>query len=82
MKNVRPVMVHGLLIAGMIYALLSVAVLPAAACTPSQCNTLSQIANSMCQLHDCPDGGELVLCDSSGWEIDCYGGCGVFGGQC
>ncbi len=75
MTKVRTMMlVQGLLSGGMIYALLSIFAVPAAACTPSQCSALAQSANAFCEVsYHC--GGHLVECNSS-YDIiycDCIG---------
>lgn len=84
MKNIQSVLLSAVLCVGMIYALLSIAAVPAYACTPTDCATLSQEASTLCNQVYCTGhgaGGQLVSCNSSGFEIDCYS-CGFFGGTC
>ena len=84
MKKIGSVVVHGLLIIGMVYALISIVPLPAYACTPSQCSSIEQNVGFICEGFNpnCTQGGEVNSCSSSGFAITCFG-CGVFRtGQC
>ena len=82
MKKIRSVFVHGLLCAGMVYGLMSIAVLPAYACTPSQCAIAQQDASSICANDfGCNNGGRVVICDSTHVVFFCTG-CGNFNALC
>lgn len=88
MKKIRGLLAYGLLIGGMVYALISIAAVPAAACTPTQCADLDpETINTICEGNfGCLGGGRLVFCNSSGFEAECFtsngGICTQFGGQC
>jgi hypothetical protein len=84
MKNIRGKIGHALVIAGLIYALVTVVVVPAwADCTQSDCNGWYSpgAVDAYCHGLGCDQGGQVVSCTSSGWSIYCNG-CGTFSGTC
>ncbi len=87
MRKIGSLIVHGLISAGMIYALISFFALPANACTPTFCaGWTPQTVRNFCNFEGCGlSGGQLDYCDSSGWEVQCYGcppGSDIFAGTC
>jgi len=86
MKKLVGIITDCAVIAAILYAVVVIAVVPAAACTTSQCSNLALAAPALCQgAYGCPNG-HLTKCDSSGYRIECRnasgGFCGSFGGQC
>jgi hypothetical protein len=85
-KKIGSLLAHGLVTSGMVYALIALSAVPAAACTPAECANLQQVAGNLCQgLYNC-DGGYLRFCNSTGFGITCLyadgSHCHSFSGQC
>jgi len=73
MKMTLTLITHCLLVAGMLYAVVVIAVVPAAACTTSQCSSVNANAGAFCWAQDggsCTVG-RVIKCDSSGFSIVC-----------
>jgi len=81
MKKPLVLLGHAAVVAGLIYALVTIYAIPAEACTPSECSALPQAANSICQMYGY-SSGRVVSCDSSGWRIQCQPGGWVTSGTC
>ncbi len=88
MKKVRSLILYSLVGAGMIYAFITVAATPLAACTPTQCDSIRQSADFLCGSiygWQC-DVGVVDSCDASGYVLFCQdssgGTCGAFFNQC
>jgi hypothetical protein len=83
MKRAFALLGSALLSAGMIYAMITIAALPANArrtseCTTSECATFEEYASNICEddFH-CDGGGRLISCDGETEAIfECYN-CGV-----
>ena len=84
MKKYGSLLGHAILVGGMVYGLLAIVVVPASACTPTECDTISQYIDSFCQAISptCNQGGLVISCDSTGWDVYCYGCNHAFGGSC
>jgi hypothetical protein len=86
MKKLVSIVADCVMVAAMLYAVVIISAVPAAACTPSQCSNLGLIAPSVCnRLYGCPTG-HVVTCNGSGYVIECTnqsgGFCGSLSGQC
>jgi hypothetical protein len=87
-KKMLSFITHCLLLSGMLYAIVVIAVVPAAACTTSECNTLRSHGGALCASQYGPgcNIGLVISCNSSGFVIYCKtasgSNCGVVGGQC
>ena len=72
MKTIGSLLAHGLVTGGMVYALIALTAVPAAACTPPECADLQQIASDLCErVYNCDGGGYLRYCNSTGFGITC-----------
>lgn len=86
MKKMVRLLAHGLVTGGMIYGLIALFAVPAAACTHAECSDLQQIADEWCRTLFCDGGGYLRFCNSAGFGVTClYANgaiCTSFSGQC
>jgi hypothetical protein len=88
MTKIRTLLTQAVLSAGMIYALLAIAVTPAFACTPTQCAALARDASAFCQAHYGTACGNatMLACDAGGFGFECetadFQLCGGLSGKC
>jgi hypothetical protein len=88
MNKMLALIAHGLLVTGMIYALVAILAMPAAACTTSECNTIHSNAGNICRSFFGPNCtmGNVLSCNANGFSILCRnqggGVCGTIGSQC
>jgi hypothetical protein len=88
MKKMLSFTIHCLLMAGMLYAVFGIVVLPAAACSATVCDNLRSDADGLCagEFGGNCTVGILARCDSSGWAITCHTpsgmNCGAITGPC
>jgi hypothetical protein len=87
MKKIGSLLAHGLVTGGMVYALIALSAVPAAACTPTECANIQRVVGYMCEaIRQCDGGGHLTSCNSAGFEINCFdangGLCGGISGRC
>jgi hypothetical protein len=87
-NKVGSLLAQGLLSAGMIYALIAIAAVPAAACTPTQCNNLATAADAICgsRFGTGCENAIVISCNASGYVIQCetpaFQNCGFIDGTC
>jgi len=88
MNKMLAVIAHALLVTGMLYALITIVAVPAAACTTSQCDAIRANPGLLCQAKDGPNCsvGHVTSCSGSGFNIACRtaqgGFCFPVIGQC
>jgi hypothetical protein len=86
MKKIRYLVFHGLLSAGMLYALISIVPLPASACTPTECANFAKNISQICAgFYGCHNGGHVISCNSTSITFYCNPPgpqCGFHGGGC
>jgi hypothetical protein len=87
MKKMGSLLADGLVMGGMVYALIALSAVPAAACTPTECATLEQVVGYLCEHpYNCDGGGYVRFCNSSGFGITCLyangAHCYSFSSQC